>query len=200
MRFKARRRFGLLWLGFCGLLNASLNAQALDALSQANLVTISALGNECPALADSVNAVPRLFFQAATLIDQESVVTSRRASDNTLVNSFEKFAYLAKGTFRRVNPLGALSYEIAIGEAACVGRIGLYSDAAFRLCATSLRWRKTKEGAQFSVKRLLSNRVKEENLWLDADGSGFYEVALDRKTTLFVKWDKDGKILKRYEE
>ncbi|MCS6988884.1 MAG: hypothetical protein NZM06_05135 [Chloroherpetonaceae bacterium] len=189
----------LLCLCALGFPNQS-SAQALDALSKANLITISALDNANVPLADSVNAVPRLFFQAATLIDQDGVVVSRRAADNTLVSSFEKVSYLAKGVFRKSNALGALSYEIVVGDEASVGRIALYADADFRLCAASMRWRKVEGGAIFSLKRLVSNRVREENLRIDMDGSGFYEMAIERKPTLFLKWDKDGKILKRQAE
>lgn len=186
---------------FCLLRSSGqLGAQTLDALNKANLVTISALANATTPLADSVHAVPQFFFQIATLIDEQAQVVSRRAADNTLVNSTEKFSYVATGRFQQTNSFGILSYEIAITENYNVGRIALYGDLEHRLCACSLRWRKMKDGTHFSIKRLLSNYVKEETLRLDYDGGGCYEVAFDRKTALFLKWDKSGNIIKHQTE
>ncbi|MFN3561160.1 MAG: hypothetical protein ACK4XY_04500 [Chloroherpetonaceae bacterium] len=174
--------------------SASTFAQMRDALNRANLVTISSLTNASTPLADSINFIPQLFFQVATLIDEQGEITSRRTSDNTLVNAVEKFSLVAKGVFKTPNALGVKSYEIAVTAESKIGRIALYSDAHFQLSLIAMRWRKIKDGSHFALKRLISPHVKEETLRLDLDGSGCYEVAIDRKTTEFLKWDASGKI------
>jgi hypothetical protein len=165
-----------------------------DALNSANLVTISSLTNANSHLADSINFVPQLFFQVATLIDEQGEITSRRTSENTLVNAVEKFSFVAKGVFKTENALGMKSYEVAVTAESKIGRIALYSDVNFQLSLITMRWRKIKDGSYFALKRLISPHVKEENLRLDRDGSGCYEVAIDRKTVLFLKWDAVGNI------
>jgi len=116
-------------------------------------------------------------------------------SDNTLVNNFEKFAFVAKGIFQNAHTLNAKSYEIAISSEAKTGRISLYSDLNFQFNSIMMRWRKLKDGTQFSLKRLIGNTIKEETLRIDTDGSGFYELTLNRQTTLFLKWNQSGKLL-----
>ncbi len=174
--------------------SASTFAQMRDALNSANLVTISSLTNANSQLADSINLIPQLFFQVATLIDEQGEITSRRTSDNTLVNAFEKFSFVAKGVFKMPNALGVKSYEIAVTAESKIGRIALYRDAQFQLSLITMRWRKIKDGSHFALKRFISPYVREETLRLDLDGSGCYEVAIDRKTTEFLKWDALGNI------
>ncbi|MFQ3599132.1 MAG: hypothetical protein SNJ55_09965 [Chloroherpetonaceae bacterium] len=171
-----------------------IEAQTRDALNSANLVTISALTNSSTPLADSINCIPQLFFQIATLIDQHSQITSRRQTENTLINSVEKFAFVAKGVFKTDNTLNIKSYEVAITEDSRAGRFALYMDSNFQLSLITMRWRKIKDGSHFTVKHLVSSHVKEETLRLDRDGSGCYELAMDRKTMLFLKWDASGNI------
>lgn len=170
------------------------DAQLREALNNANLVTISALTNARTYLADSINRIPQLFFQVSTLIDEQGEVISRRASDNTLVNAVEKFSLVAKGIFKTRNALGMKSYEIAVTENSNIGRVALYSDDTFQFSPILMRWRKIKDGSHFTLKRLVSSYVKEETLRLDRDGSGCYEVAIDRHTMLFLKWDALGNI------
>ncbi len=198
MRLNRQRHYAFL-LGLCfaasnELLSEHIQAQTRDALNTANLVTISALTNAHTPFADSIKLIPQLFFQVATLIDEHSQITSRRKTENTLVNSIEKFAFVAKGIFTTDNPLGVKSYEVAVTEGANIGRIALYSDSNFQLSLMAMRWRKIKDGSHFTLKRLIASHVKEETLRLDRDGSGCYELAMDRKTTLFLKWDASGNI------
>ncbi len=181
-------------------LNKHAHAQVRHALSSANLVTISALSNSSTSLADSINLIPQLFFQVATLIDEHSIITSQRRTENTLVNSVEKFFFVAKGTFTTDNPLGVKSYEVAITEASSIGRFALYTDSHFQVSAIAMRWRKIKDGSHFTLKRLISSHVKEETLRLDRDGSGCYELAMDRKPVLFLKWDALGTITTHHHE
>jgi hypothetical protein len=171
-----------------------IDAQVREALNNANLVTISALTNASTQLADSINLIPQFFFQVATLIDEQGKIISRRTSDNTLVNSVEKFSFVAKGIFQTENELAMKSYEVAFTEESNVGRFALYSDDKFQFSPITMRWRKIKDGSHFTLKRLISSHLKEETLRLDRDGSGCYEVAIDRHTTLFLKWDASGKI------
>ncbi len=194
MRLNKERLYETL-LCLCVLYSSEhINAQLRDALNSANLVTISALTNAHTEFADSINFIPQLFFQVATLIDEQGKITSRRASDNTLVNNVEKFSFVAKGIFKTANALNMKSYEVAVTEASNSGRVALYSDDQFQFSPVTLRWRKIKDGAHFTLKRLISSHVKEETLRLDRDGSGCYEVAIDRHTTLFLKWDASGHI------
>jgi hypothetical protein len=200
MRFKKIRLKKTL-LPICAWLSlqtapAQSVAQALDALNAANLATIPALNNTSQSLLDSVNFAPRLLFQAATLIETQSIVSSKRKSDNTLVNSFEKFQYVAKGVFTKENALQVKSYELTIGEDAKVCRINLYQDSAFAISSIFLRWRALKDGSQFIVKIWANNSVDEFNTRIDQDGSGCYEYARDRKSEVFLKWDKFGNLLK----
>jgi|YNPBryulayer2012_1023412.scaffolds.fasta_scaffold01301_4 hypothetical protein len=180
---------------FLCLTTLQIKAQALDLINEANLVTISSLTNSQTPYADSINFIPRFLLQTITLIERESQVISRRLSDNTLVNNFEKFAFVAKGIFQNAHTLNAKSYEIAISSEAKTGRISLYSDLNFQFNSIMMRWRKLKDGTQFSLKRLIGNTIKEETLRIDTDGSGFYELTLNRQTTLFLKWNQSGKLL-----
>ncbi len=190
-----KQRFYETLLCLCLLCSSEhTNAQVRDALNSANLVTISALTNAHTELIDSINFIPQFFFQVATLIDEQGEIASRRASDNTLVNTVEKFSLVAKGIFKTANALGMKSYEVAVTEESKVGRFALYIDDKFQFSPVTLRWRKIKDGSHFTLKRLLSSHVKEETLRLDLDGSGCYEVAIDRHTTLFLKWDASGHI------
>ncbi len=182
----------LLCLNLCS--SPSLNAQVLSFLNEANLVTIPALANSSTDYADSIRLIPQFFFQVATLIDEQGEIISRRLSDNTLVNAVEKFSWVAKGIFKAENALGIKSYEIAITAESKIGRFALYTDSNFRLSSIAMRWRKIKDGSHFTLKRLVSSHVKEETLRLDRDGSGCYELAMDRKTMLFLKWDASGNI------
>ncbi len=190
-----RQRFYETLLCLCLLCSSEhIHAQLRDALNRANLVTISALTNAPTELIDSINFIPQFFFQVATLIDEQGETISRRASDNTLVNNVEKFSVVAKGIFKMANTLGIKSYEIAVTEESKIGRLTLYSDDNFQFSLILMRWRKIKDGSHFTLKRLISSHVKEETLRLDRDGSGCYEVAIDRHTTLFLKWNASGHI------
>ncbi len=190
-----KQRFYELLLCLCLVCSSEhSDAQLREALNNANLVTISALTNARTHLADSINRIPQLFFQVSTLIDEQGEVISRRASDNTLVNAVEKFSFIAKGIFKTANALGMKSYEVAVTEDSNIGRVALYSDDTFQFSPILMRWRKIKDGSHFTLKRLISSHVKEETLRLDRDGSGCYEVAIDRHTTLFLKWDALGRI------
>lgn len=194
MRLNKQRFYAYLLCLFLALTSKPIAAQARNTLNNANLVTISALSNASTEFADSINLIPQLFFQVATLIDEQSDITSRRTSDNTLVNAIEKFSFVAKGVFNKENALGAKSYEIAVTAESKTGRIALYSDANFQLSIIIMRWRSLKDASQFKLKRLMSSHVKEENLCLKFDGSGFYEVTRDNKIAFFLKWNDSGKI------
>lgn len=197
----SKRQLYAYLIGVCiACLSEQVDGQIRNALNEANLVTISALTNQRTEFADSINLIPQLFFQVASLIDEQSEITSRRTSDNTLVNAVEKFAFVAKGVFKAESALGVKSYEVAITAESKIGRFALYSDANFQLTTTNMRWRKIKNGSHFIVKRLMSPHVKEEILRLDRDGSGCYEVAMDRKTMLFLKWDASGNITTHHRE
>jgi predicted ester cyclase len=200
MRLNKPRLYAYLLCLCFGTFSEQVEAQMRDALNSANLVTISALTNARTEFADSINRIPQLFFQIATLIDEQGEITSRRTSDNTLVNAVEKFSFVAKGVFKAENALGIKSYELAVTAESRIGRLALYSDSTFQLSFVTMRWRKIKDGSHFTLKRLISSQVKEETLRLDLDGSGCYEVALDRKPTLFLKWDASGKITTRQRE
>lgn len=200
MRLNKQRFYAYLLCLCFGTFSKQVDAQMRNALNSANLVTISALTNARTEFADSINCIPQLFFQIATLIDEQGEITSRRTSDNTLVNAVEKFSFVAKGVFKTENALGIKSYELAVTAESRIGRLALYSDSTFQLSFVTMRWRKIKDGSHFTLKRLISSQVKEETLRLDLDGSGCYEVALDRKTTLFLKWDASGKITTRQRE
>jgi len=194
MRLNKQRLYELLLCLCLVYSNGRIDAQLREALNNANLVTISTLTNARTEFADSINHIPQLFFQVASLIDEQSEVISRRTSDNTLVNAVEKFSFVAKGIFKTRNALGMKSYEVAVTEDSNIGRVALYSDDNFQFSSILMRWRKIKDGSHFTLKRLVSSYVKEETLRLDRDGSGCYEVAIDRHTTLFLKWDALGNI------
>lgn len=175
--------------------------KVLSLIDEANLVTISTLSNTTQGAA-VLHAVslPQRIVSVASAIAIKGEVSSKRRTENRLVNPFEKFIFIAKGIFRNtsntIHLQGAKSFEISITENGEVGRIALYKDEHCREALSLLRWRRVEGAATEYLSRWFEGeKVQEELAVFKADGSGEYQLGHDNcPERQKISWNTTGDV------